>query len=84
MEVFNAFIALVKSYALKSIAGLSGFRAWVAKIIINQVVKILQKIGVKVAEQAKAKKELEEYENRIKNPNITPEERREADRNFLK
>jgi hypothetical protein len=84
MEIFNAFIALVKQYALKSIVGLSGFRAWVAKLIIDQVVKLLIKIGVGVAQKEKAKKELKEYEQVINKPNLPVEERRDADKDFLK
>lgn len=83
METYNAFISLVKSYALKSIAGLGGIKAWVAKMILNYAIKLLQKIGVKVSENLKAKKELEEYEKIINNPNTTIEERRQADKDFL-
>lgn len=84
MEMYNAFIELVKAYALKSIAGLGGIKAWVAKLVLNFIIKTLKKIGIQVSENLKAKKELEEYEKKLNDPNASLEDRKEADKDFLK
>lgn len=83
MNIWSAFIELVKQYALQSMAGLTGIRLWAAKLILNAVIKSLNKLGVLIDQKVKAEKKLKEYEDKLKNPNITPEERRDADKDFL-
>ena len=83
-ELWDAFIEIVKQYALKSIAGLSTLQAWLAKIVLNAVIKWLKKVGYLIKEKKEAKDELKEYEDKLNDPNLTEEERRDADRDFLK
>jgi hypothetical protein len=82
-ELFNTFIALVKSYALKTVMGLSGFRLWVAKLIINQAINLLKKIAVLAEQDVLTRERLAKYAEIITNPTTTPEERRKADNDFL-
>ncbi|RTL05258.1 hypothetical protein EKK58_08345 [Candidatus Dependentiae bacterium] len=84
MQIWGMFIELIKQYALKSMAGLTGLRLWVAKLILNAVIKSLNKLGVLIEQKIKAEKALKEYEDRLKNPELTEEERRDADKDFLK
>lgn len=84
MNLWNAFVEIVKQYALQAMSGLTGFKLWVAKLLLKAFINILKSIGVKVEERLKAEQRLKEYEAIINNPNTTPDERRDADRNFLK
>ena len=84
MQIWGMFIELIKQYALKSMAGLTGLRLWVAKLILNAVVKSLNKLGVLIEQKIKAEKALKEYEDKLKKPELTEEERRDADKEFLK
>lgn len=65
-------------------SGLTGFKLWVAKLLLKAFINILKSIGVKVEERIKAEQRLKEYEAIISKPDITPEQRRDADRDFLK
>ena len=84
MNYWNAFVEIVKQYAIQSMAQLTGFRLWVAKLVLNYVIKSLKAIGVKIEQDQKAKEELKKDEAIINKPGITDEERRNADRNFFK
>lgn len=82
--MYDAFIEILKQYALQAISGLTGFRLWVAKIVVKLVINTLKKLGVAVNERIKAEERLKEYEAIINNPSTTPEQRRDADRDFLR
>lgn len=84
MNIYDAFIEIVKQYALQAIGGFRGFKLWVAKLVLNILIVTLKKIGVLVNERIKAERRLKEYEAIINNPETTPDERRDADRDFLK
>lgn len=79
----DTLISLLKSYALKSIAGLTGFKAWIAKKILDILLSGLKKIGVVLEEKKEAKESLKEYEEILKKPDLTEKERRDADKDFL-
>lgn len=82
--MFNAFMLVVKQYTLKGVAGLGGLKAWAAKLIVKYVMSLLEKLGRLLIEKAQAKKELKEYEKEIAKPDLTADERRKADGDFLK
>lgn len=82
--MYDAFIEYIKQYALQAISGLTGFKLWVAKLLLKAFINILKSIGVKVEERIKAEQRLKEYEAIINNPATTPDERRDADRDFLR
>lgn len=84
MEIWNAFIELVKQYALQTVSGFRGFKLWAAKLVIKVIIGTLKKIGVMVDERIKAEKKLKDYEAIINNPATTPDQRRDADHDFLK
>ena len=84
MNIWNAFIEIFKQYALQTISGFTGFRLWVAKLLLKFVISTLKSIGVMIDERIKAEQRLKEYEAIINNPATTPDERRDADRDFLK
>lgn len=84
MKIWNAFIELVKQYVLQSISGFRGFKLYVAKLVVKLVINTLKKLGVAVNERIKAEQKLKEYETIISKPDLTPDERRDADRDFLK
>ena len=84
MEMWNAFVEIVKQYALQAISGFRGFKLWVAKLAVKLIISTLKKIGVLVNERIKAEQRLKEYEAIINNPATTPDQRRDADRDFLK
>lgn len=82
--MYDAFIEFIKQYALQAISGLTGLRLWVAKLVVKLVIGTLKKLGVAVNERIKAEQRLKEYEDIINNPATTPDQRRDADHNFLK
>lgn len=82
--MYDAFIEYIKQYALQAISGFTGLRLWVAKLVVKLVINTLKKLGVAVNERIKAEQRLKEYEAIINNPATTPDERRDADRDFLK
>jgi hypothetical protein len=82
--MYDAFIEILKQYALQAISGFRGFKLWVAKLVVKLVINILKELGVAVNERIKAEQRLKEYEAIINNPETTPDQRRDADRNFLK
>lgn len=84
MKAWDAFTIIAKQYALQAISGLTGFRLWVAKILVKQFEKFLKSIGVAIDEKQKAKDQLAKDDAIITNPNTTPDQRRDADRDFLK
>lgn len=83
-KYLDMFIDIVKQYAIQAMSGLTGFRLWVAKQVLKWFIDTLKVIGVKANERIKAEQKLKEYEDIINNPATTPDERRDADRNFLK
>lgn len=84
MSLWNAFVEIARQYALQAMSGLTGFKLWVAKLLLKALINILKSIGVKVEERIKAEQRLKEYEAIINNPATTPDERRDADRDFLR
>lgn len=82
--MYDAFIEIIKQYALQAISGFRGFKLWVAKLVVKLIINTLKELGVAVNERIKAEQRLKEYEAIINNPATTPDERRDADRNFLK
>ena len=69
--------------ALLPYLGVGGFWGIVAKFGIKIIAKSLAKLGVSWNEKLKAAKALKKYEEIINNPNTTPEERLNADRDFI-
>lgn len=69
--------------ALLPYLGVGGFWGFVAKYGIKIVANILAKLGVNWNEKLKAAKARKKYEKIIANPNLTEEERRDADRDFI-
>ena len=84
MNIWNAFIEIFRQYALQAISGFRGFKLWVAKLLLKFVISTLKSIGVMIDERIKAEQRLKEYEAIINNPATTPEQRRDADRDFLR
>ncbi len=82
--MYDAFIEILKQYALQAISGFRGFKLWVAKLVVKLIINTLKELGVAVNERIKAEQRLKEYEAIINNPETTPDQRRDADRNFLK
>lgn len=82
--MYDAFIEIIKQYALQAISGFRGFKLWVAKLVVKLIINTLKELGVAVNERIKAEQRLKEYEAIINNPATTPDERRDADRDFLK
>ena len=82
--MYDAFIEIIKQYALQAISGFRGFKLWVAKLVVKLIINTLKELGVAVNERIKAEQRLKEYEAIINNPETTPEQRRDADRDFLK
>ena len=82
--MYDAFIEIIKQYALQAISGFRGFKLWVAKLVVKLIINTLKELGVAVNERIKAEQRLKEYEAIINNPATTPDERRGADRDFLK
>lgn len=82
--MYDAFIEIIKQYALQAISGFRGFKLWVAKLVVKLIINTLKELGVAVNERIKAEQRLKEYEAIINKPNLTPDERRDADRDFLK
>lgn len=82
--MYDAFIEIIKQYALQAISGFRGFKLWVAKLVVKLIINTLKELGVAVNERIKAEQRLKEYEAIINNPATTPEQRRDADHNFLK
>lgn len=82
--MYDAFIEIIKQYALQAISGLTGFRLWVAKLIVKLVVGVFKKLGVGVNERIKAEERLNKVEDIANNPATTPDQRRDADRDFIK
>lgn len=82
--MYDAFIEILKQYALQAISGFRGFKLWVAKLVVKLVINILKELGVAVNERIKAEQRLKEYEAIINNPETTPDQRRDADNAFLR
>lgn len=80
----DAFIEFLKSQALKAIAGLSGIKAILAKLLLKFVLDNLEKIITYFKQKKIEFDELEKYKEIINNSNTTPEERNNANRDFLK
>lgn len=82
--MYDAFIEIIKQYALQAISGFRGFKLWVAKLVVKLIINTLKELGVAVNERIKAEQRLKEYEAIIDKPNLTPDDRRDADHDFLK
>lgn len=88
MNKWEALKLGLKAYAKELLKGLGGLRArlaiFIADVIIKVVVRVLQEFETKLREGKKAKEELDAYKNKINNPNATPEDIRDAGRDFIK
>lgn len=88
MNKWEALKLGLKAYAKELLKGLGGLRArlaiFIADAIIKVVVKTLQEFETKLREGKQAKEELDAYKNKINNPNATPEDIRDAGRDFIK
>ena len=82
--MYDAFIEIIKQYALQAISGFRGLKLWVAKLVVKLIINTLKELGVAVNERIKAEQRLKEYEAIINNPATTPDQRRDADRDFLR
>ena len=82
--MYDAFIEYIKQYALQAISGFRGLKLWAAKLVVKLVISTLKKLGVAVNERLKAEQRLKDYEAIINNPATTSDERRDADRDFIK
>lgn len=82
------FVDLLKSYGVKAIAGLSGWKAWLANLILNKVYKALKIAAMRIYNflitSKEIKDELKKYDEIINKPNSTEEEIRDAGRDFIK
>lgn len=88
MNKWEALKLGLKAYAKELLKGLGGLRArlaiFIADAIIKVVVRVLQEIETRLREGKKAKEELDAYKNKINNPDATPEDIRDAGRDFIK
>lgn len=84
MSYVEVIIEFLKVQGLSFIAKLSGWRAALAKLIFDGLIKELRKLLVYLEQKAKAKKEAEDFKDKIKDENRTEEEIRKDDENFLK
>lgn len=82
-KLFDAFIGLLKTAALSGISKLGGFYGFIANIALNYTIKILKKVGVRIGENQDAAERLKKYEDRRNNPKTSPDDRRNAERDFL-
>lgn len=76
-------IAAIKSYAMKSAAGLSGFWAVLVEGLISYVIKQFKKLWKKHEDKKQAQEKLKDYQEKLEKPDASIEERRSADRDFL-
>lgn len=81
------FVELLKSFGVKALAGLSGWKAWLANFILNKVLKELKEIWQKVMnrlENSQAGKDLtKEYLDKINKPDATADDVEDAARRLL-
>lgn len=85
--MFESIAKYVTSILSGFLASISGFWGWVARAVFgfvkNALVNFAEKLDNKAEAKKEAKEELEKYNEEIKNPNITVEARRIADKSFI-
>lgn len=78
---------MLTGWGLKATAGLSGFQAWLANMILNVLWKWAQTKIKKLKTYFTTKKQNEEglkkYEEQINKPEATPEDIKKAGKDFL-
>lgn len=84
MSYVELIIEFLKVQGISFIAKLSGWRAALAKLVFDGLIKELRKVLIYFEQKAKAKKEAEEYKEKLKDETRAPEEIRKDDRDFLK
>lgn len=80
----DAFIEYLKQQALKAIAGLSGIKAILAKLLLKFLLDNLEKITTYIKQKKIEHDELEKYKKQLEKPDQKKEERNNANRDFLK
>lgn len=55
------FVKLFTSWGVKAVAGLSGFQAWLANIILNRLIKALEAAWAQAMEKLRDNKTLDSY-----------------------
>lgn len=83
---------LVKSklsdLATQALLGLSGFQAWIAKIVVKKLIKYLdinfQKLVIMVYNNIQAKIKEREYQNVVQNPDSSAEDIADAARDLIR
>lgn len=80
----DAFAELLKSNLLKAITGLTGWRAWLAKLAIKFLVKLVGIFAKYLEVKKEVKKDLEKYKKVINDPNSSADDIRDAAPDFLK
>lgn len=84
MSYVELVVEFLKVQGLSFIAKLSGWRAALAKLIFDVVLKELKKLLVYLEQKAKAKKEAQDFKDKLKDETRTPEEIRQDDQDFIK
>lgn len=78
---------IIRKYLVASVLKLAGFRAWFANVILKQVFKLIEKYFKDLKNKNENKKEekenLEKYKEVVNDKTKTPDEVRDAGRDFL-
>lgn len=74
----------LKSYALKAIVGLVGWRAWLARLLINAIFSIAKFLSKYLEVNKEVQKQLDKYSEVINDPKSTADDIRNAAPDFLK
>lgn len=82
--MFGALVDLVQGMLLKAVVGLVGWRAWLANLAINYMVKLLKVLLAYVETRSEVKQALEKYRTVLNDPNSTADDIRNAASDFFK
>jgi len=78
---------IIRKYLVASVLKLAGFRAWLANVILKQVFKLVEKYFKDLKNKNENKKEekenLEKYKEVVNDKTKTPDQVRDAGRDFL-
>lgn len=78
---------IIRKYLVASVLKLAGFRAWLANVVLKQVFKLVEKYFKDLKNKNENKKEeqenLEKYKEVVNDKTKTPDEVRDAGRDFL-
>ena len=78
---------IIRKYLVASVLKLAGFRAWLANLILKQVFKLVEKYFKDLKNKNENKKEeqenLEKYKEVVNDKTKTPDQVRDAGRDFL-